>query len=84
MSGDNNATQACTAYDSEYRVPNMEELYAMFVNKNLLNAGTTGRWSSTTISSGGVLRKLIVRFSNGEVDDFNLGDTTPGVWCVKR
>ena len=84
MSGDNNATQACTAYDSEYRAPNMEELYAMFVNKNLLNAAyTASTWSSTSIVADGELHKLFVRYTNGEVDDLALTYST-NVWCVRR
>ena len=83
MTGDNTATQACTTYDSEYRVPNMEELYSMFVNKNLLNAAATTYWSSTTVSSGGIVRRLGVKLNNGEVDDYNLS-VAYKVWCVKR
>ena len=84
MSGDNNATQACTAYDSEYRVPNMEELYSMFVNKNLLNSAyTASTWSSTSVVSGGELHKFFVRFTNGELDDLGLTYPT-NVWCIKR
>ena len=83
MSGDNNATQACTVYDSEYRVPNMEELYSMFVNKNLINANTSSYWASTSVVSDGLMRKFFVRFSNGEVDDLDLSSTAL-IWCVKR
>ena len=83
MTGDNNATQACTASDSEYRVPNIEELYAMFVNKNLINANTSSYWASTSVVSDGLMRKFFVRFSNGEVDDLDLSSPAL-IWCVKR
>ena len=84
MSGDNNATQACTASDSEYRVPNIEELYAMFVNKNLLkNEHPSRYWSSTSVTNGSSVRKLFVNPNNGEVDDQAL-EYAYTIWCIKR
>ena len=86
MTGDNNATQACTAYDSEYRVPNMEEMYSMFVNKNLLFATTTTSdfWTSTSVTNGSSIRKLAIHMGSGKVDDFALTKNNILVWCVKR
>lgn len=83
MTGDNSAQKACTNYDKEYRVPNMEELYSMFVNKKLLDNSSHDLWSSTTVSSSSGRRGLFVGFSNGEIDDLLLTNTT-GLWCVKR
>lgn len=61
----------------------MEELYSMFVNKNLINANTSSYWASTSVVSDGLMRKFFVRFSNGEVDDLDLSSTAL-IWCVKR
>lgn len=84
MTGTNSATQACTAYGSEYRVPNMEELYSMFVNKNLLKEEHPSRyWSSTSITNGNSIRKLFVNPTNGEIDD-QITTYAYYLWCVKR
>ena len=78
------ASQACTNYDSEYRLPNADEMAAMFVNKILLKSDLTGiYWSSTTFSSGGA---WAMHMTGGQRDDY--GKTTQlnvwCVWCVKR
>ena len=84
MTGDNTATKSCTAYDSEYRVPNLEELYSMFVNKKLLSDSTTGyHWNSTSVTNGSAVRKLSVHFTTGEVDDLAMTSEMK-VWCVRR
>ena len=83
-----NATKACTNFDSEYRMPNLEELYSMFVNNQLLKPTgfeTTYYWSSrlavrppnTSVGIGVVMR-------TGELDDWTLGNTGISTWCVKR
>jgi len=74
----------CTDYNSEYRVPNIEELYSIFVNKNLLGINETEtHWSSSIISNAGHTRRLAVRFLNGEIDDIDFDLSRP-VRCVKR
>ena len=77
------AAQACTNYDSEYRLPNADELAAMFINRELLKSDvTTGAfWSSSTISSTGAWGQDIVI---GTRDDFGKATQQFQVWCVKR
>ena len=75
------ASQACTDYDSEYRLPNADELASMFVNKNLLASNLTGTyWSSTTFSAAGAWAMYM---TYGQRDDFGKA-TQLNVWCVKR
>ncbi len=76
------AAQACTNYDSEYRLPNADELAAMFINRELLKSDVTGSfWSSSTISSTVAWGQDIV---NGTRDDFGKATRQFNVWCVKR
>ncbi len=74
------ASKLCTHQDSEYRLPNKEEITALFANKRLLNL-TTGRyWSSSVISN-----------TEAYIIGVEAGDRTHGyrptprlVRCVKR
>ena len=77
------AAQACTNYDSEYRLPNADELAAMFINRELLKSDvTTGAfWSSSTISSTGA---WIQYMTDGQRDDYGKSTQQGNVWCVKR
>ena len=76
------AAQACTNYDSEYRLPNADELAAMFINRELLKSDVTGAfWSSSTFSSTGAWGQDIVI---GTRDDFGKATQQFQVWCVKR
>ena len=77
------AAQACTNYDSEYRLPNADELAAMFINRELLKSDvTTGAfWSSSTISSTGAWVQFM---TNGQRDDYGKSTQQGNVWCVKR
>jgi len=46
-----NASRACTASNAEQRLPNLEELIALFINKKLCDISTTaGIWSSSLTS----------------------------------
>ena len=88
ISGNNSGMKACSNYDSDYRVPNLEELYSMFVNKNLLSLSTSASpyLSSVSVTHNGLDGKLGVKFNNGEVDDYGISGpgTNLAVWCVKR
>jgi len=82
------AMKSCTNFDSEYRTPNLEELYAMFVNKNLLkpNGLSDGMYWSSKTAWRAITNSMIgiaVGMNNGEIDDWNMSHTFP-VWCVKR
>ncbi len=46
------ASAACTAQDPESRLPNREELGAMFYNRELIGIDKVGFWSSSVVSSG--------------------------------
>ena len=41
------ASKLCRAQDSESRLPNIDELSAMFINKNLLELPQYAYWSGT-------------------------------------
>ena len=83
------ASKACTDYDSEYRLPNIDELASMAVNKNLLNGSTatfTGLfWSSSRVYNTQLNKPMqwLVNLSSHIMDDlepFNAHN----VWCIKR
>ncbi len=84
----NSATKACTNFDSEFRMPNLEEAYSMFVNNNLLkptNFSATNYWSShRAVRPPNVSVGIGVKMGTGEIDDWTLGNTNPKTWCVKR
>jgi len=87
----NAAIKACSNYDSEYRVPNVDEDIAMFVNHNLLQGNSitmVGKrfWSTEKISSGGQIRGIMMSLGAfpGQIDDKRLDDNSLNVWCVKR
>ncbi len=47
-----NAAKACTNSDSETRIPNIDELSAMLINKNIVNlTAPAGIWSGSVYSS---------------------------------
>ncbi len=77
------ASVACTAQDPESRLPNRDELAAMFYNKEILGMASGVFWSGSVVSSG----------ESGEAwrHGFGAGDRTPrarsntsSVRCVKR
>ncbi len=76
------ASKACTDYDSEYRLPNADELASMFINRTLLTDSITStHWSSSNISSTVGWGQ---RLDNGERDDFHKATQQAYVWCIKR
>ena len=78
------AVKACTAYDTEYRLPNIDELASMYINKNLLIDSSTSSltvWSSTSISSTEVWGMSII---GGLTDDYEKESHSYYAWCVKR
>ena len=77
------AAKACSSYDSEYRLPNVDELVSMYVNNKLIG-NVTGNfyWSSTIISS---TYAWAVHLLDGRVDDYSrTSASNHGSWCVKR
>ncbi len=81
------ASKACNNFDSEYRMPNLEEGYSMFVNKNLLKPkGLTDDiyWTShLTVAPNGIRVAISVMMHKGEIDDLSYAENKP-LWCVKR
>ena len=45
------AVKACTAYDADYRLPNIEELYSIYYNKILVKPTGNDHWSATIETS---------------------------------
>lgn len=73
----------CKNQDSESRLPNRDEMAAMFYNMKLVGISTANYWSSSVVSSGDV--------GKGWVQYFDTGYRTPFsrsfgflVRCVKR
>ena len=80
---DTSASKACTAYDSEYRLPNTEEAISLFVNKELLKSNSSAL-SGYYATSGVISSTLVWYFSaDGQLDD-HPADDAHKVWCVKR
>ncbi len=82
------ASKACTEMDSEYRLPQADELVSMFVNKRLIDADTLAAGTYAFVSSDLWLtssRKAYVTQSviSGTRDDEPRESAFP-VWCVKR
>ncbi len=74
------ASAACTAQDNESRLPNIDELTAMYYNKNLVGISSGAFWSGSFVSTGSVW-----------MQSFFAGNRDPGaltgsffVRCVKR
>ena len=82
------AMRACTNYDTEYRLPNVDELISMWVNNIFLQGSSsglnTGQYlSSTQISYNNINYVYEMIFSNGTIDDA-LTTYARRVWCIKR
>ncbi|MCM1010701.1 MAG: type II secretion system GspH family protein [Fusobacterium sp.] len=80
-----NASQACTDYDAEYRVPNVEEAMSLLVNKNLLQGADSelsGWYATSGVISSSLIWTLMAQYG-GQIDD-NSVTRLLNVWCVKR
>ncbi|MCM1010443.1 MAG: hypothetical protein NC390_06165 [Fusobacterium sp.] len=76
------ASRACTAQDSESRLPNIDELSAMVINKDIFNITPTPHltyWSSTVLNSE---RALTASYNGYRFSDHK--NTELGARCVKR
>ncbi len=78
------AASSCTSFNNEYRVPNREELYSMFYNKELIgNMMPDYYWSSTLIGTSNDIEAFRLSFESGR------GGRSPKtindyVRCIKR
>ena len=79
------AYRLCREFDTESRLPNRDELAAMFYNKNLLNLEDRYYWSSSTIvwRSGGGLSGACQGMHNGN-RSYGTRTNNYYVRCVKR
>lgn len=77
------AGKACRNQDSEYRLPNVEELITIYYNKNIFewDAINTIYWSSNLISSD---KAYVVGVYNGVKAEWDRNSSSVHVWCVKR
>ena len=77
--------KACSDYDSEYRLPNIDELASMYVNNKLIEySNPTGEayfWSSTNINSRAAWG---AHLGDGRIDDLSRKSQNENIWCVKR
>ena len=80
------ASAACTQYDSEYKLPNIDELIAMGVNKKLIDGDLSyfpmkSFWSASKIYDYGVPQQW-------DLINYMIDNHEPTrsfyVWCVKR
>ena len=74
------ASALCTKQDKEYRLPNRDELAALFANKNLLNISTGRYWSSSVIDKNSA---YIIGIEAGDRTHGIRTETRP-IRCVKR
>ena len=77
------AGKLCTAQDSDYRLPNVEELLALYYNKKLFDWDNvdTIYWSSTLIDSS---KGYVVGVFNGVKAEWSRSSGSVHVQCVKR
>ena len=74
------AVKACTAYDADYRLPNIEELYSIYYNKILVKPTGNDHWSATIETSNNA---WIAGFSYGFSGIYERS-SGGNVRCVKR
>ena len=80
------ASAACTQYDSEYKLPNIDELIAMGVNKRLIDGDLSyfpGKnfWSASKVYNYGAPQQWDL--INYAIDN-HVPTQSFYVWCVKR
>ena len=81
VSSQSTAGRACQNLDSESRMVNLEELGALFINRQLLGRLTVSySWSSLLYD---VDNAWLIDFSNGETFTKSRGNSH-SIWCVKR
>lgn len=74
------ASKLCTQQDSEYRLPNRDELAALFVNKRLINISTGRYWSSSVIDNN---TAYIIGIEGGDRTHGERNQTRP-IRCIRR
>jgi len=74
----------CTAQDSESRLPNRDELSAMFYNRDLIGIPGGSFWSGSVISAGESGLAWLQNFYTGDRGPCGRSSTVVNVRCVKR
>ena len=77
------ASKACSNYDSEYRLPNIEELISLYMNKELFSLTKSSYWSSTVVNSNSAWFMQANGSYSGQVDDREKSGSAY-IRCVKR
>ena len=85
----NEAVDNCRALDGEYRLPNREEVFSLFVNKYLLGLpatgeGNTNTWTSTAYPNASVPSFYHCHIESGTVHNMPKTNATARARCVKR
>lgn len=80
---DTAANTACTNYDSEYRLPNIEELMSVFYNRKIFNDGETLQYWSSTRSTETPSHAWNLAMLTGAIYN-DIKTLKTNVWCVKR
>ncbi len=75
-----NASTACTTQDNESRVPNVNELLAMYYNKKLINIPSSSYWSNSLTSND---TAWTVFFAGGSLSSDSRSRSLE-VRCIKR
>ncbi len=76
------ASTACSLQDSDARLPNRDELVAMFVNRNLIGIADSNYWSGSKFISSGLA--WIVSFNSAQRFPSSQAANIFYVRCVKR
>ncbi len=76
----NEAGKTCRENDSESRLPNMDELAAVFYNRDLMGISGGDFWSSSLESA----EKAYLQDTGGGIRYVAPKNATHSLWCIKR
>ncbi len=81
------ASNTCTTNNKESRMPNLDELAALFINKDFINLSTHGyTWSGTAFNSNKawyLCMRNLYGASGGSINT-TAKNASYGVYCIKR
>ena len=78
------AAKACTNFDAEYRLPNIEELVSMLANNNLIQGSSTLASGNYASSSTPPRNNYFWHSTGGGTIDDDWYTVATKVWCIKR
>ena len=82
--GDSNqydASKLCTTQDSEYRLPNRDEMASLFVNKKLVDMETGRYWTSSVVNS---TEAYLIGIDFGQRASEGARSAIRDIRCIKR